>query len=123
MPPLARKRRYQQSEQKGRLAEIIILVIYLCKGYWPVKRRYKTKFGEVDLIMKKGKVICFIEVKYRKTPLSHDVPITAKQWQRLHHTALHFLSIYDKQGRYQARFDFAYISPFLSVTLIENIIL
>ena len=28
-----RQKRYQKSEQKGRLAEIIILVIYMAKGY------------------------------------------------------------------------------------------
>ena len=116
-----RQKRYQKSEQKGRLAEIIILVIYMTKGYWPIARRYKTKYGEIDLIMKKGRLLCFIEVKYRKTPLSHDVPLSQDQWQRLQRTAQLFLARYDKQAALQARFDLAYLSPFFSVKVIKNI--
>ena len=116
-----RQKRYQKFEQKGRLAEIIILVIYMTKGYWPIARRYKTKYGEIDLIMKKGRLLCFIEVKYRKTPLSHDVPLSQDQWQRLQRTAQLFLARYDKQAALQARFDLAYLSPFFSVKIIKNI--
>ena len=116
-----RQKRYQKSEQKGRLAEIIILVIYMMKGYWPIARRYKTKYGEIDLIMKKGRLLCFIEVKYRKTPLSHDVPLSQDQWQRIQRTAQLFLARYDKQAALQARFDLAYLSPFLSLKIVENI--
>ena len=93
----------------------------MTKGYWPIARRYKTKYGEIDLIMKKGRLLCFIEVKYRKTPLSHDVPLSQDQWQRLQRTAQLFLARYDKQAALQARFDLAYLSPFFSVKIIKNI--
>lgn len=40
---------------------------YLIKqGYEIVDRRYKTKYGEIDLIAKHAEIICFVEVKYRK---------------------------------------------------------
>lgn len=123
MPRPNRKDRYKQSEQKGRIAEIIILVIYMAQGFWPVARRYRTKFGEIDLIMKRGHLICFIEVKYRQTPLTHDVPITPKQWQRLSQSAHYFLAFYHRGADYKARFDLAYLSPFFSVKLTKNIIL
>ena len=120
MPPSDHKIRYQKSERKGRLAEIIILVIYMLQGYWPIARRYKTNHGEIDLIMKKGRLICFIEVKYRQTPLTFDVPITPKQWQRLQNTAQLFLARYDKKSELQARFDLAYLSPFFRLKIIKN---
>ena len=122
MPPLEIAKRYKRSEKKGRLAEIIILVIYMAQGFWPVARRYKTKYGEIDLIMRRGSLICFIEVKYRQAPFSHDVPITKTQWQRLSHTAQQFLAIYDKNAHLQARFDLAFLSPILSIKLIKNIL-
>ena len=122
MPAIRRSQRYKISEKKGRRAEFIILVIYMAQGFWPLARRYKTRYGEIDLIMRRGSVICFIEVKYRQDPLSHDVPITKAQWQRLTDTAQQFLSHYDKKARLQARFDLAYLSPFLSVKLIKNIL-
>ena len=122
MPPKQSAKRFKISEKKGRLAEIIILFIYMAQGFWPLARRYKTKYGEIDLIMKRSTLICFVEVKYRQAPLSHDVPITKTQWQRLCYTAQQFLAIYDQKARYQARFDLAYLSPFLSVKLIKNIL-
>ena len=71
--------------------------------------------------MKKGRLLCFIEVKYRKTPLSHDVPLSQQQWQRIQRAAQLFLTRYDQQADLQTRFDLAYLSPFFSLKIIENI--
>ena len=37
------------------------------KGYEIVKRNYRTCGAEVDLIVKKGETLCFVEVKTRKS--------------------------------------------------------
>ena len=40
---------------------------YLCKkGYTPVTRNFKSRFGEIDLIVKNSEFIVFTEVKVRK---------------------------------------------------------
>ena len=46
---------------------------YLCdKGMVPLCRRYHSPFGEIDLIMKDGETLVFVEVKARQRGRRHD---------------------------------------------------
>lgn len=40
------------------------------KGYQILKRNYRCRTGEIDIVARDGKYIVFVEVKYRK---SHDL--------------------------------------------------
>ncbi|MGH6820383.1 MAG: YraN family protein, partial [Methylocella sp.] len=60
---MARSR--QHAERRGRLAEIAALWCLRFKGYRLLARRYKSPMGEIDLIMRRGQVTAFIEVKRR----------------------------------------------------------
>lgn len=51
--------------QKGLMGEELAEKYMAKKGYEPVQRRFKTLFGEIDLIMKKGNQFVFVEVKFR----------------------------------------------------------
>lgn len=50
------------------------LALDYCKklGMILLQARYKTRYGEIDLIMKHKNTICFIEVKYRKNGIIGD---------------------------------------------------
>lgn len=48
-------------------------------GYEFITQRYKTKYGEIDLVMKYNNVVIFIEVKYRKNGLMGDGLIAISQ--------------------------------------------
>ena len=74
---------YQKAEKAGRYAELFILVLYLISGWRFVARRKRTPFGEIDLIVKRGSVICFIEVKYRRKLRDFDAILSPTQSQRL----------------------------------------
>ncbi len=40
---------------------------YLCaKGYRHLQSRYKTRWGEIDLVMQDDDMLVFVEVKYRQ---------------------------------------------------------
>lgn len=76
---------------RGIWAEYYASAFLLIKGYRILYVRYKTKVGEVDIIAKKGKVLVFIEVKYRvnlETALSAVLPTAQK---RIRRAAEHFL--------------------------------
>ena len=56
----------QLAERRGRQAERVVMCAYMLAGYWPVARRLRTKAGELDLVMRRGKTLIGIEVKYRR---------------------------------------------------------
>jgi putative endonuclease len=49
----------------GRFAEHAAAVLLLAKGYRLLGRRYRTPLGEIDLVVKRGRVVAFVEVKAR----------------------------------------------------------
>ncbi|TAH35778.1 MAG: YraN family protein [Alphaproteobacteria bacterium] len=51
--------------RRGVWAESCALLFLLSKGYWPLARRYKTRDGEIDLIVRRGRTVAFVEIKSR----------------------------------------------------------
>ena len=49
----------------GKLAELKACEYLRKKRYKLIDVNYSSRFGEIDLIMKRGKYLCFIEVKMR----------------------------------------------------------
>ena len=66
------------------------------QGYQILARRYRTQFGEIDLVARDGACIVFVEVKTRRTGSAgqpHEAVDRAKQMQ-LTRLALAFLKRY-----------------------------
>jgi putative endonuclease len=55
-----------QTKLVGRWGEAVALDYLQRKKYTPVGAGYRTRFGEIDLIVKNKKYIIFVEVKTRK---------------------------------------------------------
>jgi putative endonuclease len=100
------------STQVGAWAEDIAWQHIQQRGWSLIARNFFCKGGELDIIVQKGDVLAFVEVKYRKNhrmggaiaSLSH-----AKQ-RHLIHSAKVFLQRYPLLGKLNCRFDLIAIS-------------
>lgn len=77
------------------------------KGYQIVAAGYRCRFGEIDLIVKSGKYICFTEVKLRRSAEFAQARefVDARKQERLRMTAEHYLA--ENPVELQPRFDVA----------------
>ncbi len=110
----------RKSEEAGRSAELIALWALRLKGWRLLAQRYKTHVGEIDLIMRRGEVTAFIEVKARRN-LDHAVEsVTPRQARRIAAAARQFMAE-DRMAALQAcRFDIVAVSPYHWPRHIEN---
>jgi putative endonuclease len=110
----------KKANKRGQLAEVFAATYLILKGYKVLKRRYKTPLGEIDLIVRKGKVIAFVEVKARKTLEDAAYSITDRQKKRIEGGARVFLGNNPNYGEYFCRFDAILVVPMGLPTHITN---
>lgn len=74
------------------------------QGLKLVTNNYQCRFGEIDLVMREGKTLVFVEVRLRSNADfgGAAMSITASKQQRLARTAEHYLQQY---GESACRFD------------------
>jgi putative endonuclease len=85
-------------------------------GYSIVKKRYKTRYGEIDIVAAKDKskkLLLFVEIKHfaKKTlTLRNNEVISPIQIRRNCNAALYFITNHNEYKDYQCRFDLIIIS-------------
>lgn len=89
------------------------------KGYKILEERFKTPYGEVDIIAQRKNLMAFIEVKARQTKRGALESITPKMKKRISDAALFYIS-QQEQGDYDYRFDLITVTPPFSVHHLDN---
>ncbi len=82
-----RRHNRQRSEQKGRSAERLAEAILRLKGYRICARRWKCKYGEIDIIASHKGVLIFVEVKRRHSIQSATEAVTWQNRRRIEQAA------------------------------------
>ncbi len=77
------------------------------RGLRTIRRNYKCRTGEIDLVMNDGEYVVFVEVRYRGSDAYGDPieSITARKQQRLIRAATHFLATEPHLQSMPCRFD------------------
>jgi putative endonuclease len=90
---------------RGGAGEAFALKWLKKKGYTPVGMGYRSRFGEIDLIVKNREYIVFVEVKLRKDSRFAEARefVTAAKQERIQLTAQQYLS--EHETGLQPRFD------------------
>jgi putative endonuclease len=96
---------------QGQQAEDLALAHLQRQGLQLVVRNYRCKGGEIDLIMRDGAVLAFVEVRYRKSARFGGAleSVTATKQARIIRCAAHYMA---RHGTNQpARFDVVALEP------------
>ena len=91
--------------QTGEKAEEYAYQYLKSEGLVLLERNYRSRFGEIDLIMQDGAVLAFIEVRYRKNTNYGGAASSVgyQKQQRIRRTAASYLQ--KKGNNCPARFD------------------
>ena len=102
----------QAAERRGRWAERMAIVALALKGYRLLTLRFKSGPGEIDLIMRKGEVTAFIEVKTRASSDLAVEAVSERQARRIAAAARIWMARDPIAAKGVCRFDIVTVSPY-----------
>ncbi len=73
----------QEAERRGRKGEFFAAMWLRLCGWHILGQRVKTPRGEIDLIARRGRTVCFVEVKWRRTAEQRDLAIDQYRLRRV----------------------------------------
>lgn len=100
----------QAAERSGHRAESRAALWLQLKGYRILARRFKTPVGEIDLIVKRGRTIAFVEVKGRAQRGSAAEAVHDKNQARVVRAAQWWLARHGQYIEHDVRFDVCLIA-------------
>jgi putative endonuclease len=72
-----------EREARGRRGEALAAWYLRLKGWSILAQRVKTPRGEIDLIARRGRVVAFVEVKWRASAAELDFSLDAYRLRRV----------------------------------------
>jgi putative endonuclease len=112
----------RQAYNLGILSEIYVMFYMFLRGYILIAHRYKTKFGEIDLIFRRFNTILAVEVKARSNNnITLEEVIKRKQINKIKNTLNMFLSKNEKYQSLNIRIDFILIKGIFNMEYIKGL--
>lgn len=93
------------AEKRGLRAEWLARIYLGLKGYRCLAARAKTPVGEIDLVMRRGSLVVFVEVKARRTFRDAAEAIGPRSQSRIAAAARAWLAVNPRYQKCDARFD------------------
>ncbi len=95
----------------GHVAELAAMLLLVVKGFRPLARRYKTPLGEIDLIVKRGRMIAFVEVKARALQRDALESVGPQSERRIADAADLWLAKHPAASGLNLRYDMVLVQP------------
>lgn len=95
----------RRAEALGRRAETLALWFLRAKGYRLLARDFRAPVGEIDLVVRRGRTVAFVEVKRRDSRDAAIFAVTPRQQSRIAAAARTFLAGRPDLARCDMRFD------------------
>jgi putative endonuclease len=96
----------------GLSAESRAAMFLIAKAYRILARRWKTPFGEIDIVARRRRhTLVFVEVKVRATLQEAVEAVTGHSQQRIVNAAELWLAHHPNDGKGDIRFDVVVVTP------------
>lgn len=104
----------------GVAAEEIVASDYARRGREIAQRRWRGQAGEVDLIVREGDCVVFVEVKKSRSFARASERLTERQMARIYASASEFIGTEPAGQLTEVRFDLALVNGIGELRIIEN---
>jgi putative endonuclease len=101
----------QAAFKLGVSAEARAALLLAAKGYRELARRWKSPVGEVDLVVRRGRTLVFVEVKARSQIDDAAWSVLTRQKRRIVAAAEAWLAAHPEHEGYDIRFDAVLVAP------------
>lgn len=108
------------SYHAGVAAEELVARAYADRGSVVLHRRWRGPVGEIDLIVREGQTLVFVEVKQSKTYAGASARISPRQVERVWQSASAYLERDSRGQLAPVRFDVALVNGAGGFEILEN---
>jgi len=95
----------------GLSAEARAAAYLMAKGYRILAKRFRTPYGEIDIVARRRGLLAFIEVKARASLDEAAYAVTPRQQARIIAAAQAWLMAHPEHADFELRFDAMLIAP------------
>ena len=95
----------------GLSAETRAAAYLMAKGYRILAKRFRTPYGEIDLVARKRNLLAFVEVKARASLDEAAYAVTPRQQRRIIDAAQAWLMAHPDLAEFELRFDAILVAP------------